>query len=210
MTAPSVYVVDDDAAVRDGIVLLCEAAGLPVETFASAELFLDACYPDMTGCLLVDVRMPGMSGPQLQEELLRRGISLPIIFLTAHLDIPTTVATIKAGAVDYLTKPVNGRLLVEHVNSAIAHGLEIRERERKQHTLRERLASLTEREREVMMLAIAGHSNKEIARILGISHRTVELHRARVMHKTGAAHIIDLARMVDACGGEIAGKSNHV
>lgn len=197
---PTVFVVDDDDAVRDGIALLCETAGLAVESFASGEAFLDAYRTRQPGCLVLDVRMAGMGGPELQAELVRRGIRLPIIFLTAYVDIPIAVQAIKAGAVEFLTKPVEGSALIEHIQAAIAQSCRSQESEAANRGLRERLASLTGREREVMALAMAGQSNKEIARRLGISHRTVEIHRARAMHKTAAANLLDFARMAEVFG----------
>lgn len=201
MSAPlKVFVVDDDAAVRDSIALLCESDGLAAETFDSAEAFLAACRSEWRGCLILDVRMPGMNGPELQAELDRRDISLPVIFLTAHGDIPTTVRAIKAGAVDFLTKPVDGAILLQHIREAFEQSARMQEQAAASRTLCERLDALTEREREVMALAAAGQSNKEIARRLGISHRTVEIHRARVMHKVSAANLLELSRIAKACG----------
>jgi FixJ family two-component response regulator len=183
MSDATVFVVDDDAAVRDGLAALLEGAGLAVETYASAEAFLAALRPDRYGCLLLDVKMPGMSGTELQAELARCGVQLPIIFLTAHGDIPTSVQAVKAGAVDFFTKPPDGAMLIERVRAAVG---------RVAH-LQECLAGLTTREREVMARAATGQSNKTIAQALGISHRTVEVHRARVMHKLGARSVLELA-----------------
>lgn len=201
MSAPfTVFIVDDDAAVRDALALLCDSDGLPAETFDSAEAFLAACHADWRGCIVLDVRMPDMKGPELQDELARRNISLPIIFLTAHGDIPTTVRAIKGGAVDFLTKPIDGSVLLQRIRETIELSVRMQEKAAVSHSLRERLDALTEREREVMALAATGHPNKEIARRLGISHRTVEIHRARVMNKLGAANLIELSRIAEACG----------
>lgn len=141
-----------------------------------------------------------MSGPELQAELARRNVSLPVIFLTAHGDIPTTVRAIKSGAVDFLTKPIDGSVLLQRIRETIELSARMQEKAVLSHSLRERLDALTEREREVMGLAAAGHPNKEIARRLGISHRTVEIHRARVMNKLGATNLIELSRIAEACG----------
>jgi FixJ family two-component response regulator len=195
----TVFVVDDDASVRDGLALQLEAAGCAVATFASVEEFLAAPLPEGPGCLVLDVRMPGMSGPELQKELLRRGACLPIIFLTGYGDIPLAVRTIQSGAVDFLTKPVDGVVLVERVQMALRLGEQARQRESNYQAIRRRLAGLTERERQVLELAIAGHANKEISRMLSISARTVEHHRSHILLKTGAANLFELARMVDAC-----------
>lgn len=198
--APTVFVVDDDAAVRDGLALLLDTAGLAVETYDSAAAFLAVCSADRAGCLILDVRMPEMGGPELQAELNRRGIDLPIIFLTAHGDIPTTVQAMKAGALDFLTKPVAGDDLLERVRAAFERSARLREQESATQSLRERLEGLTAREREIMRLVADGIANKEIARRLGISHRTVEVHRARVMQKTGVTNLVELSRLAQACG----------
>ena len=198
MSIPStVYLVDDDDAVRDSLALLFETAGLPVECYPSAETFLDAYRPDRAGCLVLDVSMPGLSGTELQAVLARRGFRLPIIFLTAHGDIPMTVRAIKAGAVDFLTKPVQARPLLERVQAAIAEDLRQRERLRIEPAAAAILASLTPRELEVAQLLVEGRTNKEIASHLGISHRTVENHRARVMEKTRTHHLVELARLME-------------
>jgi len=195
MSSPVTFVVDDDAAIRDSLALLGETAGLQVECYDSAEAFLAAHHPDRRGCLVLDVRLPRMSGPQLHEELRRRGSSLPVIYLSAHGDIPLTVQAMKAGAADFLTKPVDGALLLERIHAALALGSASPYSGGTSASQRERLAQLTAREREVMRLAVAGHSNKEIARRLGISFRTVEIHRSRVLKKTGATSLLELARL---------------
>lgn len=193
MSNPTVYVVDDDDAVRDSIALLLETASFEVECFADAESFRSAWRGDMVGCVLLDLRMPGMSGIDLQRFLVEQQSRLPIIFLSAHGDIPTTVRTVKAGAVDFLTKPVDGALLVERVRAALASSSEAIERRDDMFKGGSRLEHLTEREREVMKLALSGMSNKEIARCLKISYRTVEFHRSRILSKTGATSLLQLA-----------------
>lgn len=196
----TIYVVDDDPAVRDSLTLLLEQEEMTVEAFDSAEAFLAACRPTLQRCAIVDIRMPGMDGMQLQAELSRRGLDLPIIFLTGHGDIPMSVRAIKAGAVDFLTKPVTGAVLLDSVRQAMRESAQLSLRAEANQTATACVASLTDREREVMALAVAGLSNKEMARRLGISHRTVEIHRARVMHKTGAETVLDLARIAGECG----------
>ena len=192
-----VYVVDDDEAVRESLAFLFDAAGLAVETFASAEGFLAAARPAVPACLVLDVCMPGMDGPQLQAELSRRGVRLPIIFLTGYGTIPLTVKAMQAGAADFLIKPVDGQRLVERVQALLRASLAAWEGELENQALRERLATLTEREREVLAHALDGHANKEIAARLGISPRTVEHHRSRVLLKTGVDNLLRLARLGD-------------
>lgn len=200
MSAPTVFVVDDDAAVRDSVCLLLETAGLAVEAHDSAESFLAALDPQRYGCLVLDMRMPGMGGLELQAELARRGALLPIIFLTAHGDIPMTVRAMKAGAADFLTKPVDGAELIERIEAALVRARADRESEAARQEARARLAALTEREQEILALAVAGCTNKDIARRLGISFRTVEVHRSHILLKTGAATLIELAQLVAAGG----------
>ena len=187
---PTVFVVDDDVAVRDGLVAMFDAAGLPVEAYASAAAFLQAYCSERPGCLILDVNMPDMKGPELQTELSRRGSQLPIIFLTAHGDIPMTVKAIKAGAADFLTKPADGAELLKRVRAALTHSARV------SHGL----ASLTEREREVMVRMAAGRSSKEIARELEISYRTVELYRSRVLQKMKVRSVLELADVARALG----------
>lgn len=198
---PIVYIVDDDAAVRDSLGLLCETAGLQVECHASGESFLAAFRTGQPGCLVLDVSMARMSGPELHAELNRRGSLLPIIYLTAHGDIPMTVRAMKAGASDFLTKPVDGAELLDRVLAALRRDCQ---RVGRQAVLAGRcggLAGLTPREREIMQLVLAGHANKHIAKRLGISHRTVELHRSHILHKTGTASLLELAQLVAECEG---------
>ncbi len=193
-----VFVVDDDPAVRDSLTILLEQEDLTVESFASAEAFLAARRPLAGNCAIVDIRMPGMDGLSLQEELIKHGAPLPLIFLTGHGDIPQTVRAIKGGAVDFLTKPVTGAALLASVQAALAESERLKSRAQANYSAAARIASLSNREKEVALLAIEGLHNKEIARRLGISHRTVEVHRARVMHKTGTDTLFDLARLAEA------------
>lgn len=197
MTAhdPVVFIVDDDPAVRDSLTLMLKQADISVQSFESGEALLSVCPLGYNGCIIIDVRMPEMDGMQLQEELSRRKIALPVIFLTGHGDIPVSVRAIKAGAMDFLTKPVTREKLLICVRSAFLEGQKrINEAAHNQDAI-SRLVKLTEREREVMALAVQGHSNKEIASCLDISHRTVEIHKSKIMHKTGAINLLDLARI---------------
>ncbi len=191
----TVFLVDDDADVRDSISMLLEAAGHAVLAFSRGEEFLAACAPTVRGCLLLDLKMPGMDGPALQQELTRRGFVLPVIFLSGHGTIPETVRAIKAGAVNFLTKPVDGSLLLAHVQEALALDAAHQHSTQTGQSVSSRLAALTEREREILILAVGGYTNKEIALHLAISHRTVEIHRARILQKTGAANLLELARI---------------
>lgn len=192
-----VYVVDDDAAVRDALAMLLEAAGHNVAIFPSSADFLDAYTPGTQGCIILDVDMPDMDGPTLQEEMIRRGVRLPVIFISGKGTIPVTVRTMKAGAMDFMTKPVDGSVLLARVQDALKKSSFLLKRVRANQSNASRLAKLTGREREVMMLAVAGHTSKEIAQRLAISYRTVEIHRAHVMQKTGASNLLELARIVN-------------
>ncbi len=185
-----VYIIDDDAAVRDGLTMLLEASGHAVAAFGNAGEFLYACTPGKRGCIILDVDMPGMDGIALQEELARRNVQLPVIFLSGKGTIPVTVRAIKAGAMDFLTKPVNRQVLLERVQMALRQ-------EESFHSIASRLGTLSDREREVMKLAVAGQTSKEIGQSLGISYRTVEIHRTHVMQKTGATSLLELARIAD-------------
>jgi FixJ family two-component response regulator len=191
-----VFLVDDDAAVRDSIALLLEVAGYAVTTFSCAGYFLDFCTPEHEGCIILDLNMPGMNGTELQQELLRRGIQMPIIFLSGHATIPATVHAIKAGAMDFLTKPVQGSELLKSVKDGMQRSAQIKRQAKKYQMAVSRLSMLTEREREIMTLVVIGLSSKEIAQRLDISYRTVETHRTRAMHKANAANLLEFARIV--------------
>jgi FixJ family two-component response regulator len=191
----TVFIVDDDVAVRDSLGMLLEAAGYAAEAFQCAADFLDNLTPSTRGCLILDVRMPDMDGLDLQKELIRRGARLPVIFLTGHGTIPATVRAIKAGAMDFLTKPVDGPALLAHVEKALKQGSAQQKRIDSYQAAASRLATLTDREREVLTLAVAGHVSKEIAQRLGISSRTVEIHRAHILQKTGASNLLEVARI---------------
>lgn len=195
MSNSTVYVVDDDDAVRDALTMQMEASGYTVAAFASASEFLDVCTPGTRGCIILDVDMPVMDGPALQEELLRRNVQLPVIFLSGKGTIPVTVRTIKAGAMDFLIKPVDGPVLLASVQKALQQDLLLQKQAEAFQSIASRLARLTEREREVMKLAVEGLTSKEMAQRLGISYRTVEIHRGHVMNKTGASNLLELARI---------------
>jgi len=198
---PSVFVVDDDAAVRDSLRMLLKSVGLPVEVFESGQEFLDADRDDRPGCLVLDIRMPGMSGLELQAKLNERHSILPIIFITGHGDVPMAVTTMKRGAVDFIEKPFDQaalKALVERMLAeARARASEL-ERQRLSETL---LGRLTPREQQVLERIVAGRLNKQIADDLGISIKTVEAHRANIMDKMNANTVADLMRTVLAGGG---------
>ncbi|MCK5308994.1 MAG: response regulator transcription factor [Zetaproteobacteria bacterium] len=197
----TVFLVDDDQAVRDALVLLMETAQFNTESFDSAEAFLGVCDPDRPGCLVLDVRMPGMSGIKLQEELAARGIVIPIIFLTGHADVSMSVQAFRSGAIDFMEKPFDENILLERIQEAIRLDLSNRKALDKQAKAESRLASLTPRENEIMWLIVAGKANKEIAAELDLSHRTVESHRGRIMEKTGARSLPDLVELTRASRG---------
>ncbi len=196
---PCIYIVDDDYAVCDGLTMVIENAGFTCQAFQSAEKFLQSYCPDQLGCLLLDINMPGMSGYELQAELNRRNITLPIIFLTAYGTIPMTVRAMKAGASDFLTKPVPSKLLIERLHSVLQQATERQAEAQAKELLCRRLNELTARELEVFPLIVEGFTNKEIARQLGISYRTIEVHRARILQKTGITSYLELARLYDSC-----------
>lgn len=200
MAAATIFIIDDEPAVRDSLTMMLEQEGLNVIAYDNAPAFLAAYQEEILGCAIVDIRMPDMDGLTLQKEMLARNILLPIIFLTGHGDIPMSVTAMKAGAADFLTKPVSREKLMNTVRPALR---ESDKRLTKAACIEESLTllnSLTEREREVMLLAIDGFSNKEIARRLDISHRTVEIHKSKIMHKTGAINLLDLAAIAREAG----------
>jgi len=193
--APVVFVVDDDPAMRDSLRWLIESTGLSVETFADAHTFLARVRPDLPGCLVLDVRMPGMSGLDLQAELARRGVGLPTIVVTGHAEVPMAVRAVKAGAIDFIEKPFSDQLLLDRVRQGIEMDrLERDGRARRADVLR-RMSLLTQREREVLDLVVAGRANKEIAATLRLSPKTVEVHRSHVMEKMQASSVAELVRL---------------
>lgn len=199
---PTVFVVDDDLAMLDSISLLLESAELIAECFASARKFLEGYRPHRPGCLVLDVRMPEMSGLELQEALVARGVNLPIIFITGHGDVPMSVKAMKSGALDFLEKPFDDETLLLCVRQALVKDAHARKVEAQNSSVAVRFSRLTEREQEVMSLVVAGRSNKEIAQKLACSHRTVEVHRSRLMAKMEAHTLPDLVAMAAVCGLE--------
>ena len=191
----TVFIVDDDPAIRDSLTLMIGQENLTVHSYASAEDFLEAAEPNCLGCIIIDIRMQGMDGMQLQEALSQRNTLLPIIFLTGHGNIPMSVRAIKAGALDFLTKPVTREKLMVAIHAAVLESERMLSENASQQDAVSRIAGLTDRERDVLKLAIQGYANKEIARHLGIRHRTVEIHKSKIMHKTGAVNLLDLARI---------------
>ena len=194
---PTVFVVDDDAAVRQSFEWLVGSVGLHTETFASAQAFLDAYDPARPGCLVLDVRMPGMSGLELQERLEAEGVTLPVIVVSGYGDVPTAVRVMKQGAVDFIEKPFSDQAMLDRIQASIERDLAARRAEAERASARGNRDSLTRREAEVMDLVIAGKSNKEIARDLAISPKTVEVHRANVMKKMQADSLADLVRLAE-------------
>lgn len=196
-----VFIVDDDASVRRALSRLVSATGRKVEAFGSAAEFLQALDAiDTPGCLILDVRMPEMTGPELQEQMASKGSELPIIFLTGAGDIPTSVRAMKRGAFDFLTKPVDEHALLQAVTQAVARHAEMLHRSRDRTRLQQNLASLSPREHEIMEYVIGGCLNKQIAALLGISEKTVKVHRGRVMEKLAAGSLAELVRMCEAAG----------
>ena len=193
---PTVFIVDDDPAVRDSLRWLLESMRLKVLTFESAEKFLNYYTMHMIGCLILDVRMPGMSGLQLQQFLTKQKHALPIIFITGHGDIPMAVRAMQAGAMYFLEKPFEDQILLDYVNEALALDKENQQARIRLAMIQARISNLTEREREVMNLVTNNHSNKEIAEKLGVSVKTVEFHRSHMMEKMHAHSLIDLVSMV--------------
>ena len=190
-----VYVVDDDHGVRDSLSLLLRSVGIKSAAYESAKAFLDAYEDDRVACLVADIRMPGMSGLDLQRELKERDIGLPIIFITGHGDVPMAVNAMKSGAMDFLQKPFRDQDLLDRINKALKLARDHQATQMEEDEIRRRLDSLTPRESEVMSMVVKGCANKVIAMDLGVSQRTVELHRARVMQKMEARSLAELVRL---------------
>lgn len=190
-----VFIVDDDDAVRNSLRLLVRSVGLSAETFQSAQEFLDNYDPTRSGCLVLDVRMPGMSGMELQQQLNLLGAVIPVIFITGHGDIPMAVEAMQQGAFDFLQKPFRDQDLIDRVQRALERDKDNRTELSQRARIRERSESLTAREREILELVTSGKPNKVMAVDLGLSQRTVEIHRAHVMEKMGASSLAQLVRM---------------
>jgi two-component system, LuxR family, response regulator FixJ len=194
-TESTVFVVDDDHAVRRSLEMLIRSVGLRVQTFSSAQEFLDGYDPDTPGCLVLDVRMPRISGLELQQTLTEKRIDIPVIIVTGHGDVPIAVRALRNGAVDFLEKPYSDQVLLERVNEALQSDLKNRSRKAQHTQVTDRLGQLTHREREVIELITSGMSNKEAAAALGVSRKTVEVHRAHIMEKM---KVDSLAELVEA------------
>ena len=193
---PTIFVVDDDLAVRDALKLLLRSVGQSVETYGAGQEFLEAYSEDRPGCLVLDIRMPGMSGLELQQKLNEKHSILPIIFITGHGDVPMAVEAMQAGAVDFIQKPFRDQDLIDRINQALEKDSSNRAALGERNDIRRRLETLTPREREVLDLVVHGKANKVIAGDLKLSQRTVEIHRARVMEKMQASSLAHLVRMV--------------
>ncbi len=200
MTDRVVHVIDDDDAMRESLAWLLSPLGLSVQTYAGAGAFLSAWSPDLTGCIVTDVRMPGMSGLELTDELSSRHCLLPVIVITGHGDVPQAVRAMRAGAIDFIEKPLDNQLLIERIEEALRLFVQRRTESDHRQQIAGRYASLSMREREVAQAVALGKQNKVIAYDLSISQKTVEIHRANAMAKLGASTAADLARMLASAG----------
>ena len=200
MKEPTVFIIDDDPSARNGLTNVVQASGINVESFASAKDFLDSKRLEGPGCIVLDVKMPEVTGPELQEMLIQTGYCMPIIFLSAYGDVPTTANVLKKGAVDFLTKPVDRDVLLEAIRHSITKDAENLLRKEEYHSINQKINKLTSREYEIMTYVISGLLNKQIAGSLSISEETVKIHRGRVMHKLGVVSITELVRLCEKVG----------
>jgi FixJ family two-component response regulator len=198
--SPVVYVIDDDASVRDGLDDLLRSVGLTVKTFGSTRDFLSGVRPDAPGCIVLDVRLPGTSGLEFQRSLMSSGVHLPIIFISGHGDIPMSVQAMKSGAVEFLTKPLHEQALLDAIQAAVERDRAQRDDAKVVAELRQRFDSLTSREQEVLTLVVAGRMNKQIAGDLELSENTVKVHRSQITRKMRARSLVDLVRIADRLG----------
>lgn len=196
----TVFVVDDDPSIRRGLDRLLRSAGYSVEVFESAQDFLARPPYGGTGCVILDVQMPRTTGPELHSQIAEKGISLPVVFLTAHGDVSTVVSAMKKGALDFLEKPADDEILLEAVRQAIARHTSTQAQENDRRRIEDRLATLSARERDVMLEVIQGKLNKQIGAALGITEKTVKVHRGRVMEKMGVGSVAELVHLCDTVG----------
>jgi RNA polymerase sigma factor (sigma-70 family) len=190
-----IYLVDDDIIIRDSLSVLIESIGLKINSFESAQSFLNSYIPDQPGCLILDVRMPIMNGLELQEELSKRNIQIPIIFISGNAEIPDSAKAFRAGAVDFLEKPFDTHLLIERIYEALSKDIENKKQQLGNNKIQACFDTLSNREKEVLKLIINNQSNKEVAKELGVSHRTIEAHRARIMEKMQVGSTTELVGM---------------
>jgi FixJ family two-component response regulator len=196
-SVPTVFIIDDDRGMRQAIQDLVESVGLRAESFATGEEFLGGNLTGRPGCLVLDVRLPQMSGLDFQHRLVEAGVQIPIIFITAHGDIPMSVRALKSGAVEFLTKPFRDQDLLDAIQQALRRDRAAQEHQAEIHDLQRRYGALTAREQQVMALVVSGMLNKQIASEIGASEATVKIHRGNVMHKMQAGSVVDLVRMAD-------------
>jgi len=197
---PIIFIIDDDSSVREAVADLLGSVGLHVQAFASPQEFLDSKRPDAPGCLILDVRLPGRSGLEFQRALANSDLQLPVIFISAHGDIPMSVRAMKSGAIEFLTKPLHEQQLLDAVHAGIERDKARRQGASALAEFRQRFDTLTPREREIFLLVVSGKPNKQIAAHLSLSEMTVKVHRSQVMHKMQAKSVIDLVRMADRLG----------
>lgn len=207
-TDATVFVVDDDQAVRESLSRLMESVGQEVATYAGAQEFLDSYDPSRPGCVVLDIRMPGMSGLDLQEKLVRDGVRIPVIMISGHGDVEKAVRAMKAGAVDFLRKPYKAKVLLERIGQALELDAKIRRQEAERAKAAALIAQLTPREREVMGLLATGAPSKQIAYRLGLSRKTVDVHRAHIMMKLQIDSVVDIARLVEIYDGPLVSPSS--